>query len=445
MAAPRTTTAREPAPAGGDHRRGGAVVRRAPFSDNPKVGARGQRTQQRILDAALRAFGEEGYHRCSIDRITKLSGCSRVSFYQYFASKEDVFRHLAEQVSRQVSASIDALDPLTADVTGWSALRAWVGRYAEIHARYEPVFHAYETDEMLATVAMRTGADVIPRIRSRLATTTLPPRDLDPVIRLLLESINHTLGDAGVLRSGAPDSYPHDRVEGAITDVVHRTLFGTSTDVNVHAPAGPSPHEIPFSDAMREMLQPDDDQTDPNASSKRALTAILASGRDVFVSRGYHNTRVDDLVAAAGVSHGAFYRYFSNKGELARILTAHAMRQVGSTVLDLPNVFGDRSSGRGALRRWLRRYYDAAVNEAAMMRVWIDAALQDPVLRAEYAPPLDWGRRRMARYLRPRDFGDVDMDAVFMIGLLGVLGTRQRTAAELDAAAHVIERGLLGR
>ena len=48
---------------------GVAIVRRAPFSENPRVGLRGQRTQQRILDAALRVFGEEGYHGCSIDRI----------------------------------------------------------------------------------------------------------------------------------------------------------------------------------------------------------------------------------------------------------------------------------------------------------------------------------------------------------------------------------------
>ena len=41
---------------------GDAIVRRAPFSDNPRVGARGRRTQQRILDAALRVFADEGYH-----------------------------------------------------------------------------------------------------------------------------------------------------------------------------------------------------------------------------------------------------------------------------------------------------------------------------------------------------------------------------------------------
>src|SRR3954447_3983741 len=193
-----------------DHERQGrpdgavAVVRRAPFADNPRVGARGQRTQQRILDAALRAFGEEGYHGCSIDRITKLARCSRVSFYQYFASKEDVFRQLAGQVARQVSASTEALDPLTADLEGWSALRAWVARYAEIHARYEPIFHALETDDALAAVARRTGEETIARIHARLGTTALPPRQVGPVITLLLECANHTLDVSGILRAGAP-------------------------------------------------------------------------------------------------------------------------------------------------------------------------------------------------------------------------------------------------
>src|ERR1700680_1790247 len=86
-----------------------AVVRRAPFSDTPHLAVRGRQTRQRILDAALRAFGEQGYHGASIDRITKLAQCSRVSFYQYFADKEDVFRQLAGQVARQVSASTEAL------------------------------------------------------------------------------------------------------------------------------------------------------------------------------------------------------------------------------------------------------------------------------------------------------------------------------------------------
>ena len=117
-----------------------------------------------------------------------------------------MFRQLAGQVARQVSASTEALDPLTADLEGWTAMRAWVARYAEIHARYEPVFHALESDDVLAAVARRTGEETVARIHARLATTTLPPRQLDPVIRLLLECLNHTLDVSGILRSVAPDA-----------------------------------------------------------------------------------------------------------------------------------------------------------------------------------------------------------------------------------------------
>src|SRR5262245_40393916 len=138
MAPPPPAPAAPPAadaPAGeagpGDDR-SDVVVRRAPCSDNPRVGARGQRTQQRIVDAALRVFGEEGYHQCGVARITELAGCSRASFYQYFAGKEDVFRHLAGQVARQMGASTEALGLPTPDEAGWRAIRAWGARAGRV-------------------------------------------------------------------------------------------------------------------------------------------------------------------------------------------------------------------------------------------------------------------------------------------------------------------------
>jgi AcrR family transcriptional regulator len=94
------------------------AVRRAPYSANPQVGTRGLRTQQRVLDAALQVMGEAGYERTTIERIGQVAGCSRVSFYQYFSGKEDVFRHLAAQVARQLRASIESLEPLTPDSQG---------------------------------------------------------------------------------------------------------------------------------------------------------------------------------------------------------------------------------------------------------------------------------------------------------------------------------------
>jgi len=439
MTDPPTTTELE------SSARAGTAVRRAPFSPNPTVGARGQVTRQRILDAALHVFGEVGYNRGSIDQIATRGGCSRVSFYQYFASKDDLFRQLAFGVARQVSASIEALDPLTPNCEGWSALRAWIARYDDIYARYEPVFLAYESDVDLAAFAASTGDDVITRIHSRLATTTIPSRQLDPVVRLLLECLNHALGVAGVLRSGTPGAYPSERIRDAMTDVVHRTLFGACPGVNERAPGGPPPPALEFSPAMRQMLGQDDDALEPSAAKKPALSALLSSGREVFVTRGYHNTRVDDLVTAAGVSRGVFYRYFRNKSDLARVLAARAMRSVGQPLTEIPDVWAlETPADSSALRKWLRRYNAEHSKEAAMLRVWVDAALGDPVLRAEYAPPLDWGRRRMARYLRARGFGDVDMEAVVLVALFGVFGARPRPASEVEAAAHIIEQGFVG-
>ena len=429
---------------------GRSVMRRAPFSDNPQVGARGQRTQQRIVDAALRVFGEEGYHQCGVARITKLAGCSRVSFYQYFAGKEDVFRHLTGQVARQLGASTEALGTLTPDVEGWTAIRAWVARYADIHERYRPVFQAFqaaaESDEAVAGGSARAGERDVAAVRSKLATTTLPARQLDPVIALLLECVPRAFENAIVLRSAAPEAYPPARVEDALADVVHRSLFGPRADVNVHPPAARRPPALEFGPVMRAALQQDDVPPALNAAGRRALEALMEAGRDMFVARGYHGARVDDIVTAAGVSHGAFYHYFESKDQFAEVLAARAVRRVATAFADIPDSAGPEGpTSRAALRRWLRRYNAAYATEAAMIRVWADALFQHPTLSADSAAALDWGRRRMARFLAPREFGDVDTEAVVMVALLSVFGAQGRATPAIDAATHIIERGLLGQ
>jgi AcrR family transcriptional regulator len=427
------------------------VVRRAPFSDNPDVGARGQRTQQRIVDASLEVFGEKGYHQTSIDRITKVAGCSRVSFYQYFSGKEDLFRYLTGQVARQLSASAEALGTLTPDLEGWSALRAWVGRHADIYERYEPVFHAFqaaaESDEELAGGSVRTSERNVERIRSKLATTELPPRRLDPLVTLLLECVTRTHDTVGVLRPVAPAAYSRERMEDALTDVFHRTLFGVQPDVNVHPPAGQRPPVIEFGPVMRDVAEGETEEQQLTATGQRTLEALVHAGREVFVRRGYHRARVDDIVEEAGVSHGAFYRYFKNKDDLAHVVAVRAMRGVLSAFVEIPEAFppGDAETRHTTLRWWLRRYNGAHAAETAVIRVWVDAARQDPSLRQDSAGVLDWGRRRLARFLRPRDFGDVEIDAVIMVALLSAFGSRERSAASIDSAAYIVERGLLGR
>jgi AcrR family transcriptional regulator len=49
---------------------------------------------------------------------------------------------------------------------------------------------------------------------------------------------------------------------------------------------------------------------------------LLDAGAAVLPRLGYRDTRVDDVVAAAEVSHGTFYRYFGNKDDFFRVVAA---------------------------------------------------------------------------------------------------------------------------
>jgi AcrR family transcriptional regulator len=427
-----------------------SVQRRAPFSANPRVGARGRRAQQRILEAALQVFGEVGYHPCGISRITQVAGCSRAAFYQYFSSKEDVFRQLAGQVARQLIASAESVDAITPDRAGWATLYAWTARHGAIYERYEPVFRVFrsaaESDELVAAGAARVGARDVSTLQAKLTATSLPDGHVSRVIALLLNVMAGARRLADVLRSvSPPGALDGERLDTTLTDVVHRALFGLDEAVNVHAaPAAPLP-AAPRAATLLEDLRTDAAPKQASPSATRTLAMLLAAAHDVLVSRGYHGTRVDDITAAAGLSHGAFYQYFDNKDHLIRVLAARTLDELAAAFDGIPTIAGTpgpRSSA--ALRDWLHSYSAAYASRAAMLRVWVDATADDPILRHESAAALDWGRRRLTRFLRPRGFGDIDAEALIMVALLEALGAERDNQTTIDAAALAIERGLLG-
>jgi AcrR family transcriptional regulator len=419
------------------------TARRAPFSDNPNVGQRGQRTQQRILDSALAVFGEEGFHRASVGRITARTGCSRATFYQYFSDKEDVFTHLVGQVIRQVGAAVEALDPITPDQAGLAVLRGWIRRFADIFERYGPVFHAFSSAEersrSVGQLRSQAASVNISRIHAKVQGTALGDRELDAVLDLLLDTAARVFYNAEMLRRAEPDACTPERVETALADVVHRCLFGRIADVNVHTPAHPPMPEIAF-DSSHAATVEGETPADLSRAARTTLDSLLRAGIDVILEQGYHDTRVDDLVAAAGLSHGAFYRYFTNKAHFTRMLVIEAMEPLSHTLAAVP-----ADATRAQLRTWLKHYNEVQASEAAIIRIWVDATLHDPELRVDAAAALDWGRRRLARFLAERPFGDHDADAIVLLGVLDAFGGRRLDPSILDTTTSVIERGLLGR
>ncbi|CAM4233061.1 TetR/AcrR family transcriptional regulator [Kibdelosporangium persicum] len=72
--------------------------------------------------------------------------------------------------------------------------------------------------------------------------------------------------------------------------------------------------------------------TDRRRAANRA--AIVDAARRCFARDGFHQTSMPDLVAEAGISAGAFYRYFSGKDELIREIARESFDGIGPAVVE---------------------------------------------------------------------------------------------------------------
>ena len=60
--------------------------------------------QQRILDAAVREVGNNGYEKASVTRIVKDAGIATGSFYQYFEDMDDLVVYIGMEAGRLKTA-----------------------------------------------------------------------------------------------------------------------------------------------------------------------------------------------------------------------------------------------------------------------------------------------------------------------------------------------------
>jgi AcrR family transcriptional regulator len=92
---------------------------------------RGERTRQKILDAAEREIGRKGFAEASISTITAEAAVGQGTFYLYFRSKEDVLRELVLRMGRRLRrhltlAVADAPSRLEAERRGLRAFLEFV-------------------------------------------------------------------------------------------------------------------------------------------------------------------------------------------------------------------------------------------------------------------------------------------------------------------------------
>jgi len=118
------------------------------------------------------------------------------------------------------------------------------------------------------------------------------------------------------------------------------------------------------------------------ARGKRTLARLLDAGGTVFADRGYHASRVDDIVKAAATSHGTFYLYFASKQDLFRAVAVEVATEMVDLARDLPALDRHDAAADAALRDWLDGFATLYRRHGAFIRTWTEAEIADSEIGA---------------------------------------------------------------
>ncbi|MGB9375155.1 MAG: TetR/AcrR family transcriptional regulator [Jiangellales bacterium] len=171
---------------------------------------------------------------------------------------------------------------------------------------------------------------------------------------------------------------------------------------------------------------------------RRTRDTLVSAARRVFESRGYAATRIQDVAAEAGVSHGTVYTWFPGKDELLREVTHSIVGEVVAAARERPRETRDPDAYArlaSATRRFLLGYR----RNARMLAVVEEAASAD----AEWSSLLDELReiyvdrtRRTLRRLQSDGVVAPDLDPdVAAPALTGMVETFARRTATAPAIA----------
>jgi AcrR family transcriptional regulator len=104
---------------------------------------------------------------------------------------------------------------------------------------------------------------------------------------------------------------------------------------------------------------------------------LLGAARESFAKLGFASTRVADIVALAGTSHGTFYTYFDDKRDALLALTEQAASAIyGAAVAPLAST--GRQSPRDAIRARLTIFFRTYSEWWDVVRTWDHASAIHP-------------------------------------------------------------------
>ncbi len=165
------------------------------------VTERGMATRQRLVEAAEQVFGTEGFHAATIVEITRVAGVGLGTFYEYFDSKESLFkalvRHMSHELRRAIATEVAGLsDRLAQERVGFETFFRFALRHKNL---YRIVLECQFVDEELYRWYYQRLADGYRRgLRAAIAQGQVRSCEVETVVYALL-GIAQMLGMRWVL------------------------------------------------------------------------------------------------------------------------------------------------------------------------------------------------------------------------------------------------------
>jgi TetR/AcrR family transcriptional repressor of mexJK operon len=102
--------------------------------------------------------------------------------------------------------------------------------------------------------------------------------------------------------------------------------------------------------------------------SARKREAILEAATDLFLTREYAGTSMEDIASAAAVSKQTVYKHFSDKQTLFREVVLGSVGRVGGAFQAEVAAAAEAADVPSALHELARRYIDAVLNPVVLRR-----------------------------------------------------------------------------
>jgi AcrR family transcriptional regulator len=185
-----------------------------PAAERP--GRRRAATVERLLDAALETFAEQGFAAASVEDVCRRGGFTRGAFYSSFSSKDELFAAL---MHREVQRDLTRMAELFAGLDG---------EPDPVTAAVDRVLEAFRTDR---TWAMVVTEYTLHAARHPAAADLLRRHD-EQVAARLVEVVERTVAATGI-----PLGLPAAELVGAVTALLTGFCLSSLTALHDVEPA----------------------------------------------------------------------------------------------------------------------------------------------------------------------------------------------------------------